>query len=129
MSRLGSSMGANQPPAYAREAMPRWTLSHMAQSWRLTRSQKSAASEGSKPGRARSSGGNSSSRTTVVSAGPPGPLPAGREGPGALAGGDAPVPVQAGPAALERRHHPAQLGVDAGAVVALVVVLGCQVPG
>jgi hypothetical protein len=26
----GSSMGANQPPAYAREAMPRWTLSHMA---------------------------------------------------------------------------------------------------
>jgi hypothetical protein len=50
--------------------MPRWTLSHIAQSWRLTRSQKSAASEGSKPGRASSSGWNSSSHTTVVSAGP-----------------------------------------------------------
>ena len=63
-------MGANQPPVYAREAMPRCTLSHMAQSWRLTRSQKSAASEGSNPGRACSSGWNSSSQTTVVSPGP-----------------------------------------------------------
>src|SRR4029450_10158355 len=55
-------------------------------------------------------------------------LAAGGEGPGALAVGDAPVPVQPGPAALERGHDPAQLGVDAGAVVALVVVLGDQLP-
>ena len=37
-------------------------------------------------------------------------LAGGGEGPGALAVGDAPVPVQAGPAALEGGHDPAQLG-------------------
>ena len=55
-------------------------------------------------------------------------LAGGGEGPGALPVGDAPFPVQPGPAALERRHDPAQLGMDPGAVVALVVVLGDQLP-
>ena len=66
----------------------------------------------------------------VVQAGERRPVAAagGREGPGALAVRDAPVPVQPGSAALERRHDPTELGVDAGAVVALVVVLGDQLP-
>jgi hypothetical protein len=66
MSRLRSSIGANQPWVKPREAMPRCTDSQMAQSWRLTRSQKSAASLGSNVSRATSSAAKSRSHTIRV---------------------------------------------------------------
>ena len=58
----------------------------------------------------------------------PGRGAAQREGPGPLAVRDAVLPRQAGAAAGERRDQPAQLGVDRPAVVALVVVLGDDLP-
>ena len=64
-----SSIGAYQPNPNRREVIPSWTPSHTAQSWRLTRSQKSTASDGSKPGFASSSGWNRKSTTTSVRSG------------------------------------------------------------
>ena len=46
--------------------MPSWTCSQMDQSWRFTRSQNPAASDGSKSGRASSAGWNRKSHRTVV---------------------------------------------------------------
>ena len=46
--------------------MPRWTASQIAQSCRLTRSQRSAASLGSNVGLAASSAAKSSEQVTVV---------------------------------------------------------------
>ena len=69
MSRLMSSIGAYQPNWKWRLVMPSWTPSQTVQSWRLTRSQKSTASPGSKPGFAISSGWNSQSTTTRVRSG------------------------------------------------------------
>src|SRR4029079_16062473 len=67
--RLSSSIGAYQPKRKRRDVMPDWTPSHTAQSWRLTRSQNSTASEGSNVGLAISSGWNSQSTTTSVRSG------------------------------------------------------------
>ena len=64
-----SSIGAYQPNLKRRDVIPLWTPSHTAQSWRLTRSQKSTASEGSNVDFAISSGWNRKSTTTSVRSG------------------------------------------------------------
>ena len=69
MSRLMSSIGAYQPNPKRRDVIPSCTPSQTAQSWRLTRSQKSTASDGSNDAFAISSGWNSQSTTTSVRSG------------------------------------------------------------
>ena len=69
MSRLASSIGANQPWVYARDDMPRCTEAQTAQSCRFTVSQNSAASLGSKVSRATSSGANNRSQSMRVRSG------------------------------------------------------------
>src|SRR5580704_1278011 len=66
MSRLSSSIGANHPCSYDRDDIPRCTDSQIAQSCRLTRSQRSAASAGLKVSFSTSSGANSRSQSIRV---------------------------------------------------------------